>query len=186
MTQVARIIESIDNLQKVRRTDLLNIFSTVAERKKNININSHSIGGSLIFGISDGREPGQNFTSWRFQTTSQNITANYHEIWNNFGKGRYFLERSYFHLYTLVEEDFVEDEYILLHCDASEPDDTPHGIYKQSPHLHIEVAKDPICKAHLALYNGRVNEVLKSRSSFNQALKDSVEMLNSQILQAHV
>jgi hypothetical protein len=85
----------------------------------------------------------------------------------------------------LVEEDLKESEYILLHCDASEPDSSPHSKYKQSPHIHVEVAQQPIPKAHIALYNGRISEVLKSRAAFNSALVDSIGMLNSQILQAH-
>lgn len=185
MTHVPRIIESIESLQKERRDDLMKIFSPIAQRKKNININNHSVTGSLIFGISDGRQAGKDFRSWRFQTVSQNITAGYFEIWTNFGKGKYFLERSYFHLYLLVEEELREAEYILLHCDASEPDNTPHGKYKQSPHIHIEVAEQPIPRAHIALYNGQLPEVLKSRASFNNALYDSIEMLNTQVLQAH-
>jgi hypothetical protein len=185
MTPVPRIIETIDNLQKSRNADLIKIFSTIAYRKKAINVQNFSISGSLIFGISDSRETGQNFRDWRFQTISENIKANYHEVWINQGRNKYFLERSYFHLYTVVEEDLSEGEYILLHCDASEPGTTPHSIYKQSPHIHIEVAEQPIPKAHFALYNGRLAEVLKNRASFNSALLDSITMLNSQILQAH-
>ena len=95
MTYTPRIIESIDNLQKGRRLDLLKIFSPIAQRKKNINVVNHSITGNLVFGISDGHQPGQNYRSWRFQTISQNITASYYEIWINLGKGQYFLERSH-------------------------------------------------------------------------------------------
>ncbi len=185
MTATPRIVESIDNLQKLRREDLVKIFSTIAHRQKNISVNNFSVTGNLVFGISDARQTGQNFRDWRFQTISQNITANYHEIWYNLGKGKYFLERSYFHLYTIVEEELKENEYILLHCDASEPDNSPHSLYKQSPHIHVEVAEQPIPKAHIALYNGRLAEVLKSRATYNAALKESIEMLNSQILQAH-
>jgi len=184
MTHVPRIIESIENLNKERRGDLLKIFSPIAQRKRNININGHSVAGSFIFGISDGRQTGQDFRNWRFQTIAQNITASYFETWTNSGRGKYFLERSYFHLYTLIEEDLKEAEYILLHCDASEPDNTPHAKYKQSPHIHVEVAEPPIPRAHIALYNGRLPEILKSRTSFNNALYDSIEMLNSQVLQA--
>lgn len=184
MTPVPRIIETIDNLQKSRQSDLLNIFSSIAFRKKNIIVSSFSVTGNLIFGISDGRETGQNFREWRFQTISESIKASYHEIWFNHGKGKYFLDRSYFHLYTLKHEDITENEYLLLHCDASEPDNTPHAKYKQSPHIHVEVAQQPIPRAHIALYNGRLTEVLRSRTSFNAALSESIQMLNSQILQA--
>lgn len=185
MTPVPRIIELIDTLNSKRNSDLLNIFSTIAFRRKNINVYSRSLGGNLIFSISDGKETGTNFTDWRFQTISENINGSYYEIWTSLGKGSYFLDRSYFHLYSLDEQQLTESEYVLLHCDASEPDDTPHCSYKQSPHLHIEVAQHPIPKAHLALYNGRIKEVLKDLNAFNSALKETIEMLSSQILNAH-
>lgn len=185
MIPVPRIVETIDKLQKSRNADLVKIFSTIAYRKRNINVRSFSVSGSLILGISDGLETGQNYRDWRFQTISENIKANYHEVWVNQGRGKYFLDRSYFHLYKVIEEGLTESEYILLHCDASEPMTTPHSVYKQSPHIHVEVAEQPIPKAHFALYNGRLVEVLKNRASFDAALLDSIAMLNSQILQAH-
>ncbi|MCW3089815.1 MAG: hypothetical protein JWP81_884 [Ferruginibacter sp.] len=88
------------------------------------------------------------------------------------GNDRYFLDKSYFHLYT-YNNDLKEFEYILLHCDTSEPNDTPHSIYKKSPHLHIEVAEHPIPKAHFALYNGRVAEVLRNIKAYNIALSET-------------
>lgn len=185
MTPVPRILESIDKLQRSRTNDFINIFSTIAHRNRNIQVMNFSIRGNLIFAIADAWESGQNFTDWRFQTISKNIRASYHEIWNDHGKGKYFLERSYFHLYILVEEDFKEEEYILLHCDASEPAASIHSIYKQSPHIHVKAAPHPIPKAHIALYNSCLPEVLKSRTSFNRALSESISMLNSEILQAH-
>lgn len=180
-----RVIDTIDYLRSGRTQNLLDIFSKVSYRNRSINIKELSIGGSIIYGIVDGATTGQNFRSWRFQTTADGIVAHYHEIWTTLGKDKYFLDRSYFHLYTLDEENSLEKEYVLLHCDASEPDDSPHCSYKQSPHLHIEVAAHPIPKAHFALYNGRTIEVLKNTSSFNQALAESVEMLDSQVLKLH-
>lgn len=185
MTPVPRIIDTIQNLSTRRKSQLIDIFSTVSFKKRNINVFNPSLGGSLIFSISDGKENGSNFKDWRFQTISESITAGYHEVWRNLGKEKYFLERSYFHLYMFDEEEQIESEYVLLHCDASEPNNTEHCEYKQSPHLHFEKAQYPIPKAHIALYNGRVHEVLSSLVAFNSALSDAIKMLETQILNAH-
>jgi len=134
----------------------------------------------LVYGISDGVENGSNFKSWRFKTSANGISANYFEIWNSLESNKYFLERSYLHLF--LDENFKEIEYIFLHSDASEPDNTEHSTYKQSIHLHVEAARYPIPKAHIALYNGRHIEILSSLSSFNKALKESIIMIKSQII----
>jgi hypothetical protein len=184
MSPVTRIIESISSLQQSRSSELLEIFSTIAYQKKRINVNNTSVGRNIIYGIADGRENGRDFSAWRFKTISESIVANYSEVWVNFQKDRYFLERSYFHLYSISEDTFSESEYILLHSDASEPNDTPHCLYKQGPHLHFEVAPPPIPRAHIALYNGRLDQILKNKANFDSALEQTIKMLDSQILKA--
>jgi hypothetical protein len=181
MTPTPRIIQSINTLRSGRFTTLRDLFSPISKRGKHINIYPISLGGSFIIGISDGKETGSNFREWRFQTTNENIRGCYFEVWLKYEKENCFLERSYLHLYKTTEPE-NENEYVLLHCDASEPDGTEHAIYKQSPHLHIEVAPYPLKKAHIALYNGRIGEVLKNIGSFNDALRESIQMINSQIL----
>ncbi len=181
MTPTPRIIEKLDNLRSVRYTVLRDIFSPICKKKNNINVYSPVLGGSFILGISDGKESGSNFREWRFQTINDSIRGCYFEVWINYKKDNYFLERSYLHLYKFNESE-SEDEYVLLHCDASEPDNSEHSIYKQSPHLHIEVAPYPLKKAHIALYNGRLKEVLKDLNSFNTALRETIQMINSQII----
>ena len=182
MTPVARVIESLTTLKTARKDQLRNIFASIASRGKNIQIHDRSSSGDLIYSIADGFETGIDYSEWRFQTICENIKASYYEVWTNHGKGNYFLVRSYFHLYLLSTEDMKMSEYILLHCDASEPDSGKHAMYKQSPHIHIEVAPNPLPKAHFALYNGRIKEILKGINSFNQALKESIDMLNDQVL----
>jgi hypothetical protein len=182
---VPRIIVDVSSLVSTRTSQLLDIFSTISLKGKKININNPSSGGNLIFGISDGIESGVNFRDWRFKTVSDDIVANYHEVWNTQSKGKYFLVRSYLHLYLFKKEELSETEYILWHCDASEPDHTPHAIYKQSPHIHIEIAQHPIPKAHIALYNGRVSNTLRDIETFNVALKESLIMIDSQILKLY-
>ena len=177
-----RIIESLDDLKSDRWKTLKKIFDGISLRKGNLNVVDISSSGNFILGLSDASQPGSVFRDWRFKTTSPVIEGNYHEIWSDLGKGKYFMNRSYLHLFFQDRSELVEKEYVLLHCDASEPNDSEHSIYKQSPHIHIEMARDPIPKAHFALYNGRILEVLKNLESFDVALKESIEMIDSQVI----
>ncbi len=179
-----RITSNIGSLLSKRSAFLTRLFAQISYKGANINVCTPSSGGSLFIGISDGKESGINYRDWRFQSSVQHIYANYHEVWNNIGKDKYFLVRSYLHLYV-IDDDFSEKEYILLHCDASEPDDTPHSLYKQSPHIHIEVAPHPIPKAHIALFNGRQSEILSDIKSFDNALIECINLIDSQFLKLH-
>lgn len=180
-----RVITHIDVLRSTRSSTLTALFSGIALRKTGINIGLNSVRGNIIISVSDGREGGTNFVDWRFKTYVDDIKASYYESWNAHSMGRYYLERAYFHLYKMDVSAQVEKEYILLHCDASEPDGSPHSKYKQSPHLHFESAPQPLPKAHIALYNGGTSEVLKSLDTFNLALNDCIGLLDSQVLKLH-
>lgn len=182
MNSVPRVIETISKLLQQRPSELLNIFSSISKRGRNIHARNISLGGSLIFSISDGKETGTDFTNWRFRLLPESTVGNYFEVWRNIGKDKYFLDRAYFNIYAI--EDLKEFEYILLHCDACEPDGGKRAIYKQSPHLHIKVSPDPIPKAHFALYCDRINIILKDVTSFNNALAASIEMLDLEILRS--
>jgi hypothetical protein len=180
MTPVPRVISSIDKLRRSRRASLNKTFSSVSGR---INVQQLSLGGKLIFSVSSGPELGRDFTHWRFNTKAKGITASYYEIWVHYSKNDYYLDRSYFHLYRINVVDRSESEYVLLHCDACEPGDGAYSLYKQSPHIHVKAADEPLPKAHIALYNGRVNEVLGSLESFDNALKECVQLFRAEILQ---
>lgn len=169
---------------KSRIDSIRSILSRISSRS--INVNQLSLGGRLIFAVSSGHERGVNFTEWRLITKIESITASYYEIWDDHGKGKYYLDRSYFHLYKLDSTEEDESEYVLLHCDASEPLGIPHSAYKQSPHIHIKAAPNPLPKAHIALYNNRADEILQTIDSFDKALNESIQLFDSQILQLHI
>lgn len=182
MSLTPRIKEKLTWLKQNRSAELIHLFNEAALLGKKIQVNFKSISGTVLIGLSDKVESGNDFNSWRFKTSAKNYSAMYHERWILDKKDVYFLERAYFHLYKNDSETLVEKEYILLHCDASEPIGTPHSEYKQSPHLHIECAEHPIPKAHIALFNGQTEEVLSDLKSFNQAIAHSMSMINSQII----
>lgn len=179
MPDVPRIFIDLPSIFTRRKVELTRIFSKISIKGLKVNFVHASIGGSIICGFSDSMTPGTEFKSWRFKTMSPDIIANYHEIWNQYNKNQYFLVRAYLHLFKKTEDRVYE--YIHLHCDASEPDNSPHAEYKKSLHIHVEAAEDPIPKAHIALYNGRP-EILTDLRTFNTALNDSVVMIESQVL----
>jgi hypothetical protein len=179
MSFVPRLIERLERLKENRSENLLKVFGDIAYRGQKISIQFKSVGGAVIFGISDKHEFGVNYTDWRFRINEDNISALYYERWIVHEKDKYFLENAYFHLYTKSKENPLEEkEYILLHCDASDSG----SVYKQSPHLHIKCSTDPMPKAHIALFNGSSDEVLSSLKKFQKAFHDSVMMLNVEVV----
>jgi hypothetical protein len=125
-------------------------------------------------------------------TKDISVNAMYHEIWDKIDDKSYYLDRAYLHFYiidkTLPEP--AEKEFCLLHCDPNEPDDAAHAKYKQSLHLHIECsdASWPHCdvwpRAHIALNNGYLGDVLKDINSLTNAMKEAILMLKEEVLAA--
>ncbi len=178
-----RILENISELNTHRPGSIIGSVKGVSMLTNGIVCNPVSIGGrSFILGVSDSREMNSNYLDWRFKTYNPDFTAMYYERWKPFEKDTYFLERVYFHVYKLNRSAMESKEYILLHCDAAEPDGTEHSEYKKVPHLHICCAEEPIPHAHFSLYKGARPSVLDSLEMLNAAIKDSIEMIDNQIL----
>lgn len=119
----------------------------------------------------------------RFKTINPYYTASYYEIWDKVTgtKDDYYLNRIYFHIY-LSESD---KEYILLHTDPLD-DDSTHGIYKRSPHLHIKHSMDDkISHAHFALNINDYEIALSSLDEVNRCFRNHIEMLAHQIIRVN-
>ncbi len=115
-----------------------------------------------------------------FKTINPNFNASYFEIWDRRDKNEFYLNKIYFHLYSIEERE--NKEYILLHTDPSDPDVT-HGDYKRSPHLHIKRTTDlKIPHAHLALNINDYDKALSSISEMDKCFKNHINMLVNQIL----
>jgi hypothetical protein len=183
MAPIPRITQSINDLNAARGRQIISLLKGVANRGDKISFNNRSIGGrAFIIAVSDAAETGNEFTSWRFKTYVDHYHAMYHEIWIPLHEDIYFLERAYFHLYKTQKSKLEEEEYILLHCDVSEPDDSPHAKYKQSPHLHIKSAEQPLPHAHFALNNCDLEFTLSSLENLNNALTNAIQMIDHQVL----
>jgi hypothetical protein len=184
MTHVPRIKVPISDLNGERLTYLRTLFSGIAKRGNNIVVNQKSIGGhSYILGISDSYETGSDYLEWRFKTTKENYFGLYYERWKPFESDIYFLDRVYFHLTRYDSDSRQEKEYLLLHCDASEPDDTPHSLYKRSPHLHISVAEHPLPHSHIALNINSLPIIYKSLDSLQIAINDAITMIREEVIE---
>jgi hypothetical protein len=183
MTHIPRITSSIDTLNSTRGSQIIGLLKCVANRGDKITFNYRSIGGrAFIIAISDSTETGNEFTSWRFKTYVDQYHAMYYEKWIPLQDDVYFLSRAYFHIYKTRQTKLQEEEYILLHCDVSEPDDSHHAKYKQSPHLHIKSAEQPLPHAHFALNNTDLQLTLSSLDNLNNALQNAIEMIDNQVL----
>jgi hypothetical protein len=138
-----------------------------------------------IIGTHDGSPSKSDYHSWSFATFVPNFRGAYYEIWIELDDGAWHLDRAYLTIYRINQGMPTEmQEFLALHCDPREPDDTAHAIYKQGPHLHIQDAADPIPHAHIALNRGHLEEVLSCVESLSEAIGLAVLMLKEEILVA--
>lgn len=141
--------------------------------------------GVQVLSAYDGTRPTSEFRQWRFRTKAAGLVAMYFEIWQpRDGRGVEFsLARAYLQLYELVGPG-QEKEILALHCDPDETGDEVAriGRYKQGPHLHFVVAGDPFAKAHIALADGQLAEVLRSAASLTESLEGCVRLIQAELL----
>lgn len=115
-----------------------------------------------------------------FKTINPNFKASYFEIWDRKDKSYFYLNKIYFHIYSVEERE--NKEYILLHTDPCDSD-LKHGDYKRSPHLHIKkTTEDKISHAHFALNINDFETALSCVSEMDKCFKNHIDMLVSQIL----
>jgi hypothetical protein len=116
----------------------------------------------------------------RFKTKNPTFNASYYEIWDKVinSKQDYRLNRIYFHLYSSKQDK----AFILLHTDPID-NDSVHGNYKRSPHLHVKQTNDDIiAHAHFALNINDYDIALSSLDQINKCFKNHIDMLSHQIL----
>lgn len=145
--------------------------------------------GDYIIGTHEGSPSTSLYSDWRFRTIAPGFRAMYYEWWKMSEEDKeewWYLYRAYLHIYKLDAAQTEESEYLLLHCDPSEPDGSRHAKYKQGPHLHIHAVsdpRDPLPRAHVALNAGHLDAVLVSADSLTAAIKMSVSMLREEVLE---
>lgn len=138
---------------------------------------------ALVFAVSDGNYMAElDYLSWEFSTVSRRLFGHYFERWIETGRpgsDRYTMERAYLSLYRRDEDG--EQTYIAaLHVDPQ--DSTELRAVKQSPHVHIEDAPDPVPSMHLALEFERGHVVCQDRKSLTAAFTRAVKLVAREIV----
>jgi hypothetical protein len=173
-----------NDLLTSRVKELVQLLLPITNNKK-LHIIVKSKGSSIAFIASNVNTNALDLRDYRFSTICSFLNASYYEIWNQITTTEYYLERAYCHLY-LNDEAYLKNredgEYILLHCDPNEDNGSPNAKYKQSPHIHVECAQYPISKVHFALYNGSLNEILKTKEAITVALQEAIIMLKEEVI----
>lgn len=176
------ITRRISFLTNSRRVEIQKLLKRIALRKNELPIIIKSSGRSLLVGASDDSNVGTDFRNWRFKTYVPGFNASFYEIWSPIDKDRYFLLKSYFHIYRTTS-DLMEKEYLLLHCDPNGSLTEKHSLYRRGPHIHIKCAEHPIPRSHIALNAGHLNDTLSSPSKLNTAFKNAIDMIDTQVLE---
>lgn len=136
----------------------------------------------------NGSPPTSDYRAWRFDTVVPGYQGNYFEIWQQLSEERrelWCLHKAYLTIHEIVDRHArAEKEFLCLHCDPNESDGQPHADYKKGPHLHISVAPEPLCRAHIALDGGYLTNILQSVESLTNALQWAIYMLRQEIFDA--
>jgi hypothetical protein len=140
--------------------------------------------GSQITIIGYDKVLTPDFNNWRFATFHNNFRAVYFETWLPTDLKKldiWYLTKAYLNIYLLDRARQEEKEYICLHSDTESEGDS-QSYYKASPHLHIKMAEEPIPKAHIALANYHLAQILSSEKLFFQAMSWGIELICDEIL----
>jgi len=120
---------------------------------------------------------------WIFRTFVADVWAEYYELWLPSGNSkRLALQKAYLHLYRPDEKRGSLKEFVCVHCDPQEDENSPGGRYKKGPHLHIRAADKPLPKSHFPLNLGHLNEILESVDALTMAMGDAVQVLADEVL----
>ncbi len=168
------LIGRIQKIQKLLRP--LSKDSSVGPALKHV-----SGGRSYILAAHDGSPPTSNYRDWRFRTFVSDFRAMYFEEWVSSRNRHWYLEKAYLNIYKIDLPTRYEREYLCLHCDPNEPDNSSCAVYKKGPHLHISIAAD-LSHAHIALNKGHLEEVLNSVDSLTKALDSGICLIVDEVL----
>ena len=116
-----------------------------------------------------------------FSTFVDDVAASYTEKWHRY-EDYYYLSQAYLHLYRIENYGSDMRELVLLHCDPNLPPGEEDNPYKRSTHLHVEVAGDPLSKAHLCLSIGNPESCIESIASLSHTFRNAVIMLRDEVL----
>ena len=134
----------------------------------------------IAIGATEGTA-GQDFRSWRFPACIDNFSINYFELWKQDKSDVWFLDRAYLNIYKKIHDN--EKEYLCLHCDPDEPKAAAHSKYKRGPHIHVSLV-DEIKHAHIGLYVGYLDNVLKSAADLTEAMSKAIHMIKDELFPA--
>ena len=141
----------------------------------------------FMIAVHSGPRPDLGPADWRFTTIVRGVRAGYYERWiaSDEKRKKYYLDRSYLHLYRSGTDELSEREILALHCDPNEPDDTgelKHAIYKRGPHVHVTAFDQPLPHSHFAHNLGELDSILGSMLSLHRAVSTGIVMLRDQVL----
>jgi hypothetical protein len=141
----------------------------------------------VYLAVHTGPRPVVERRDWRFSTLSPRVNGAYLERWLPVDErgNRYFLNRSYLHLYWKLESENAEEEIVGLHCDPNEPDDSDsrrHARYKRGPHVHLTTRRAGFSHSHIALNLMDLDTVLDNIDNLTDAMKSGIQMLRDQVL----
>ncbi len=167
-----------------RPDEIRKLINTIQPRTDIVYVNTFSVFGSPTYAVKGPSSFGDDYTKWRFPTLATVVEATYNEVWKPKEKNIYYLDQANLNLYVLEETgtDIEDKEYVFLHCEPNTGTNIKNYPYKQSPHLHIKHALEPIPHAHIALNLTDLSNTLDSCDNLNTAFLEATVLLRNEFI----
>lgn len=180
-----KIVVDCDSLASRGRlfTDLLSPL--LRSKKEGVATNRWPSGNSGFIIAAYHGQVSNSFNEARFSTSIKKFQGQYFEIWNPTDHRKlekYFLYRAYLNIYA------DSKEYVCLHSDPEEDEDSPSGTkacYRRCPHVHVKIEHHSISKSHIAINHGYLNQIMMSPDDFFRAMKNGIELISDEILRIY-
>ncbi len=126
----------------------------------------------------------ESYRDWRFKTNCAQLSGQYFDDWYPVDDThQWSLERAYFQLFRMKSRS-DSSEFVALHCDPDEDlvNGEPWHSYKKGPHIHVRAADAPLPRAHLALADGYLSEVLQDLDGLEISLQRGINLIRHEII----
>jgi hypothetical protein len=176
-----RIVASADELSSKRGAEILEILKPVAAPYVKTEI--IPFGGALVVSAVSGQQVTEAYIDWTFNTPSEHFLGTYYERWwpSSTKPTTFYLERAYFHL-SCVNRGLTE-QVLAVHAEpmpARPVDDNDQN--KMATHIHINMSKYPLNKAHVCLELGRLSYICMRRENLSNSLAAAISMVRAEVL----
>lgn len=162
-----------------RRPVIQRSLTPLVRRRVTVRSATERNGRATILHAGDGFPSAK---GCRVRSRISGVFISYYEVWEETEDPQIVqIYQMYLNVYRIANE-YDEEELLGLHSDPSEPMNSPHGMYKISPHIHVFAGDQPFSHSHIALSLLNIRENCTSVSTLTQSFRRFIKMVDEQML----